>query len=146
MNIEVKHAISFAEKKHGNQTDDLGNNYFQNHCLIVMEILEKVTSDYKILSAGILHDVLEDTGTTYEELEKEFGKEIADLVNEVTHDGRKDEIGYYFPRLESKGAILIKFADRLSNLSRMTAWDEKRQSQYLRKSKFWKSNAEEESR
>ena len=59
---------------------------------------------------------------------------------EVTQEEvEKDQKGYYFPRLKSKEAILIKFADRLSNLSRMSSWNMKRQEQYLRKSKFWNS-------
>ena len=58
---------------------------------------------------------------------------------EVTHEGRKDEIGYYFPRLKTQRGIVLKFADRISNLSRMESWDDNRKNHYLRKSKFWKS-------
>ena len=54
-------------------------------------------------------------------------------------EGKKDEKGYWFPRLKSKDAIIVKFADRLSNLSRMDVWDEERQQHYLKKSKFWRS-------
>jgi (p)ppGpp synthase/HD superfamily hydrolase len=93
-----------------------------------------------VLAAAYLHDTIEDTIIgTYGTLERMFGKEVADLVMEVTHDGQPDQKGYYFPRLHSQKAIMIKFADRLSNLSRMSSWDQKRKDQYLRKSKFWKS-------
>ena len=132
--------IRFASEKHKDQKDDIGKPYFDTHILQVVSILEKVTQDPYILAAGFLHDTIEDTNTTYDELVENFGKRVADLVMEVTHDGKKDEIGYYFPRLKSKDAILIKFADRLSNLSRMEAWDIARQEHYLKKSKFWKSN------
>ena len=138
----IDKAWKFAIEKHKNQKDDLGKDYFDTHLKIVYEILKKLTQDTDILSAGVLHDILEDTDTTYEELVKRFGENIANFVNELTHEGQKDEKGFYFPRLKSREAIMIKFADRLSNISRMENWNEKRQEQYLRKSKFWKSNKE----
>lgn len=119
--------------------DDCGQPYFFSHIVQVVEILKKITEDKDILAAAYLHDTIEDTQTTYEEIKENFGHKIADLVMEVTHEGKKDSKGFYFPRLSSKEGILIKFADRLSNLSRMESWDEKRQKNYLMKSKFWKS-------
>ena len=142
-NIKLK-AYEFAMNKHKGQKDDDGKDYFYAHVCQVAHLICAVTYGFpnadEIVSACYLHDTIEDTETTYEELKKEFGQKIADLVNEVTHNGQKDEYGYYFPRLKSKEAIMIKFSDRLSNLSRMSSWDEKRQDQYLRKSKFWNSN------
>lgn len=134
-------AWEFAKEKHGDQKDDCGGDYFNEHICMVVEILKEVTWDPSTLACGFLHDTLEDTNTTYEELVENFGQKIADLVNEVTQEGKKDQIGYYFPRLHSLGAIMVKFADRLSNLSRMGAWDEKRKQQYLKKSVFWKKEA-----
>lgn len=134
-------AMSFAIRKHNGQKDDAGQDYFKGHVMQVFQLIEMVTKDEEIQAAAVLHDTLEDTDTTYEELEREFGKRIADLVLELTHEGSKEK-GYYLPRLHSKDAILIKYADRLSNLSRMQAWDAKRQAQYLRKSKFWKTGDE----
>lgn len=133
-------AIAFGSVKHAEQKDDMGKNYFQAHCFPVFKILSIVTQDIDILCAGLLHDTLEDTQTTYDELVSNFNQRIADLVNEVTNEGTADHYGKYFPRLRSKDAILIKFADRLSNLSRMEGWDYGRQNHYLRKSKFWKSD------
>ena len=132
-------AMVFAMNKHAGQLDDDGRDYFSAHLCQVVTILWDVTTDEDVLMAAVLHDTLEDTNTTYEELVENFGKRVADLVHEVTHDGQADEKGFYFPRLHSKEAIMIKFADRLSNLSRMDSWNPKRQAQYLRKSKFWKS-------
>jgi len=135
----INKAYHFSLEKHKNQKkDDSGHLYFYAHILPVAQIIERITFDENIIAAAYLHDTIEDTDTTYEELKKVFGQKIADLVNELTHEGQKDEYGYYFPRLKSKEAILIKFADRLSNLSRMESWDEERQAQYLKKSKFWK--------
>jgi (p)ppGpp synthase/HD superfamily hydrolase len=134
----IEKAKMFAENKHMNQRDDNGFPYFF-HVEQVARILGIVTKDLDLIACGYLHDTLEDTETTFEELKENFGSKIASLVLEVTHEGKKDENGYYFPRLQSKDAILIKFADRLSNLSRMESWSEDRRNQYLRKSKFWKS-------
>ena len=61
---------------------------------------------------------------------------------EVTHEGQKDEYGYYFPRLKSQTGIMLKLADRLSNISRMQSWSKKRRSHYLRKTKFWKDGGD----
>ena len=137
--MNILKAKALSREKHKDQLDDCGKSYFDGHICQVVRILHEITNDTKIICAAYLHDTLEDTETSYEELVETFGVEIADLVNEVTHEGQADEKGFYFPRLQSREAILIKFADRLSNLSRMENWDEKRKRQYLRKSKFWKS-------
>ena len=135
--MNIHKAYLFAQEKHKGQLDDEGRDYFEAHCVVVMKILEQVTKDPAIIMAGLLHDTLEDTDTEYDQLKAEFGQRVADLVHEVTHEGQKDEVGFYFPRLSTKEAILIKFADRLSNLTRMSAWNPKRQEHFLRKSKFW---------
>lgn len=132
-------AYDFAEEKHKGQLDDAGNSYFESHIKQVAKIIKQVTRDKDIIAAAYLHDTLEDTKTTLEELKTTFNERVANIVYEVTHEGKKDEKGYWFPRLKSKDAILVKFSDRLSNLSRMDVWDEERQQHYLKKSKFWKS-------
>jgi len=141
-NSKIQEAYDFAQNKHGEQLDDSGKSYFIAHICQVAEILSKVTNDDDIICAGLLHDTLEDTDTLFVELQTRFGLRVADMVYQVTHDGTNDNYGYYFPRLESKDAILVKFADRLSNLSRMESWDKDRQEQYLKKSKFWKDEVD----
>jgi hypothetical protein len=135
--ILLKKAYSFAKDKHAGMVDDTGADYFEAHICQVVELLEVVTKDKRILASAYLHDTVEDCGVTKEELIEEFDEYIANLVMEVTHEGQKDSYGYYFPRLKSREAIMIKLADRTSNISRMESWDEKRQQQYLRKTKFW---------
>lgn len=138
-----KKAYLFAERKHRGQRDDLGRDYFQSHILNVVSILKQCREVSKaMIVAAYLHDTLEDTKTTHDELQKTFGKTVADLVLELTHEGKPDTKGYFFPRLKSKEAIIIKFADRLSNLSRMGCWNEKKQEHYLGKSRFWKKGDE----
>ena len=132
-------ANNFAKEKHKEQKDDLGNDYFKTHCYVVYQILKLIDADDNLLCAGLLHDTIEDTDTTYEELVEEFNQDIAELVKEVSHEGKKDNYGYYFPHLKTERGITLKFADRISNLSRMHCWGRDRKEQYLRKSKFWKS-------
>jgi (p)ppGpp synthase/HD superfamily hydrolase len=134
----VDKALEFASEKHKGQLDDQGRPYFFAHIVQVHSILNDVTDDIETLCAGILHDVLEDTPTAYDDLVHEFNKPIADLVNELTQEGDRDA-GYYFPRLHTRKAVMVKFADRLSNLSRMDDWPGDRQQRYLEMSKFWKS-------
>jgi GTP pyrophosphokinase len=149
MNVQdvLDKALEFASEKHKGQLDDSGRPYFFAHCVQVYGILKDVTDDFEVLCAGILHDTLEDTETTFEELVDEFTPNIATIVEMVSHEGKKDETGYYFPRLVPtrkysvlmEKAITVKFADRLSNLSRMGAWNAGRRAQYLRRSVFWKT-------
>lgn len=132
----VDKALEFASIKHNGQLDDQGRPYFFAHIIQVHSLLADVTDDDDILCAGILHDVIEDTNTTYDELVREFNKEIADLVMELTQEGNS-ESGRYFPRLHSYKAIIVKFADRLSNLVRMVDWPGDWQEDYLNSSVFW---------
>ncbi len=131
-------ALEFASDKHKGQLDDQQRPYFFAHIVQVHSILRDVTDDEEVLCAGILHDTIEDTDTTYEEILHEFNREIADLVQELTFQGTK-ETGRYFPVLKSRKAIMVKFADRLSNLSRMRDWPGDWQEDYLRQSCFWVS-------
>lgn|SRR3990167_6420562 len=137
--MTIQQAKEYSKEKHKGQLDPGGLPYFL-HPDGVAEIINLILpNDENLIAAAYLHDIIEDTETTYEELKEEFGEDVADLVNEVTHEGKKDEKGYYFPRLKTQRGIILKFADRLSNLTRMEPWDEKRKQDYLKKSKFWKS-------
>jgi len=136
-------ALDFASKKHRGQLDDRGRPYFFAHVIQVYNVLKDVTDDEATICAGLLHDVIEDTDTTYVELVHEFTKEIADLVVEVTHEGT-DYRDHYFPRLKSRKAILIQFADRLSNMSRMRYWPGDVQQRFLEDSVFWRTEPVED--
>jgi (p)ppGpp synthase/HD superfamily hydrolase len=137
----ITEAINFAREKHKGQLDDEGKDYFDAHCAKVAEIIRIVRpDDHELIMAAYLHDVLEDTDADHMQLAKFFGQRVAGLVLEVTKEGSPN--GDYFPRLKSKDGILLKFADRASNISRMSAWDKKRQDHYLKKSKFWRGRGE----
>ncbi len=134
-------ALDYASKKHKGQLDDRGRPYFFAHVIQVYNVLQDVTDDEATLCGGLLHDVIEDTDTTYDDLLHEFNREIADLVMEVTHEGTGYR-DYYWPRLKSRKAIMIQFADRLSNMSRMREWPGDIQQQFLEASVFWRTEAE----
>ena len=150
----IRKAWAFAQEKHGGQKDDEGKNYFQAHIKTVHTIIFVIApNNYDLRAAAILHDTVEDCGVRLHTLIREFGPRVAALVDMVTHRGQKDTTGYYFPSLKPlvrreyddlyHDAVLLKFADRLSNLSRMGAWDDGRKEHYLRRSKFWKTEIEE---
>jgi len=141
----IKKAFDFARLKHKGQLDDDGLDYFSAHCLHVAEIVRLAGGSDEMIAAALLHDVIEDTDTTYYDLLDEFGMEVANLVKELTHEGTKDHYGRYFPNLKSREAIIIKMADRMSNLLRMGSWSEKRQAHYLKKSMFWKDGSDRKS-
>lgn len=130
-------AIVFAVEAHDGQKRDGGQNYIM-HPAQTAKIVSQVTDDPEIIAAAWLHDTIEDTDTTYEDLVEHFGKRVADLVHEVTHEREKRPYGQaYFPRLKTRDGILLKLADRLSNIADMGAWPEQRQQAYLRKTQFW---------
>lgn len=79
----VQKAYEFAKKAHGD-TKRLNGEPYINHSLSVAKTLDLWALDEKTLAAAILHDVVEDTEFTIKDLEKEFGKEIAFLVNGLT--------------------------------------------------------------
>ena len=135
----VEQALLFGTKAHAKQLDDAGNDYFMSHCWQVYEIVRILyPDDFALQAAALLHDTLEDTNVTYEFLLNKFGVDVADLVHEVTHERRAGDKGWYFPRLHSIRGIVLKFADRTSNLSRMEGvWNEEKMKKYLKKSTFW---------
>ena len=67
-------AIDFAWKKHYGQLDDDGKAYFHHHVARVATLVAIAGCDKEIIMAAYLHDTIEDTDTTYEELKKEFGE------------------------------------------------------------------------
>lgn len=118
----VARALLFAMVKHGNQKrKGPSAQPYVVHPTRVAAYLLKVTNDESLAAAGALHDVIEDCGATYEQLLAEFGREVADIVAEVTDDPavpknkRKDEQVRKMPQLSHK-AQLLKIADQMDNV------------------------------
>jgi len=117
-------ALAFAALKHRNQRrKDADASPYINHPIALAQLLatEGGITDTKTLIAAVLHDTVEDTETSYEELRSRFGKKIADVVAEVTDDKtlpkaeRKRLQIEHAPHM-SKRAALVKLADKTCNL------------------------------
>ena len=121
----IKKAFDFAQKAHEGQLRKSGEPYF-NHVFATAKNLAELGMRSKTIAAGILHDVIEDTKVTEEELDKEFGKEILSLVNGVTKLGTVRYKGierkvenlrrFFVSMAEDLRVLTIKLADRLHNI------------------------------
>jgi guanosine-3',5'-bis(diphosphate) 3'-pyrophosphohydrolase len=118
-------AISFSAKKHRYQRRKGGDaEPYINHPLEVANLLATIgkVTDYEILMAAILHDTVEDTQTTAEELRELFGENVCRMVLEVTDDKslpkkrRKELQIEHAPHL-SDGAKQVKLCDKISNVT-----------------------------
>ncbi len=119
-------AYDFALKAHEKQKRDEGSPYII-HPVAVANILTDLKLDSATIATGLLHDTIEDTQATYKTIEKEFGKEVADLVDGVTkisayeNQAASDSKAENFRKLilaTSKDirVLLVKLADRLHNM------------------------------
>ena len=114
----VKRAEEFARLVHRNQS--YGELPYTDHLKeVYLTLLDFGVTDEKILAASWLHDSIEDTSTTYEALEIQFGKELADLVLAVTNEkgsNRKEVLEKTaFKIKNNEVALVIKLADRIVN-------------------------------
>jgi len=119
-------AYRFSERAHVGQKRLSGEDYV-SHCVEVAKILADLQLDSVTVASGLIHDVVEDTPTTVAEVEREFGPEIASIVDGLTkigtlpaHSTQERQVENYRKLLLSiaKDArvILIKLADRLHNM------------------------------
>jgi GTP pyrophosphokinase len=122
----VKRAYHFSELSHQGQQRASGEPYL-SHPLEVAGLLVNFKMDVTTVTAGLLHDILEDTRTTKDDLAREFGPEIADLVDGVTKIGklafssREERQAENFRKMLVAMArdirvLMIKLADRLHNM------------------------------
>ena len=123
----IQKAYEVAREAHKDQKRKSGEPYII-HPLCVAIILADLELDKETIAAGLLHDAVEDTWMTYEEVEKEFGSEVALLVDGVTKLGQlnysKDKVELQAENLRKMflamakdiRVILIKLADRLHNM------------------------------
>ncbi len=137
-------AASFAAKKHISQKRK-GNDAapYINHPLEVVNLLANVgkIEDYDVLIAAVLHDTIEDTETSKEEITELFGEEVCEMVLEVTDDKslpkaeRKQKQVEHAPEM-SNGAKLIKLGDKISNIRDVLenppdGWSDERRLEYV---------------
>ena len=136
-------AYKFALNAHKDQKRDSGDPYL-SHPVAVASILTDLKLDSATIATGLLHDTIEDTKATYNTVKREFGKEVADLVDGVTKisklegkviENSKAENIRKLILATSKDirVLLVKLADRLHNMRTLNSIsDENRESQKKR--------------
>ncbi len=148
----IERAYRKAEIAHEKQYRKSGEPYF-THCVAVATILAELKLDAEAIAASLMHDILEDTRVTYDELREEFGSVIANLVESVTKidklpsapdtavSGKRKsvvnrETEYYRKMLMAMGddvrVVLIKLADRLHNMRTLGYMKEDKQQTIAR--------------
>ena len=137
-------ALTFAAHKHRDQRrKDAEASPYINHPIALADVLvnEGGVTDVEVLCAALLHDTVEDTATTHEELVDAFGSRIARIVAEVTDDKRLPKAERKRLQIEhaphiSHAAKLVKLADKLCNLRDVAdrppaGWDLQRRRDYF---------------
>ena len=139
---KINEAYKFAEKCHSGQLRKTGDPYII-HPVFTAIYLSNMKMDWQTISAALMHDVIEDCGVTFEEIEELFGREVAGLVDGVTklptlkisskkaNFSLNNEISraatirkLLISTSEDARVILIKLADRLHNMETLHALDE----------------------
>lgn len=135
---ELKAAYDFSAAAHEGQKRQTGEPYFIHPCAVVNILVDLGFDDVSTLVAAFLHDVLEDTPVTSDELEQKFGKEVLELVEGVT---KLDKIKFvsaedeqaenlrkmFFAMAKDYRVIIIKLADRLHNMRTLDALKHEKQ-------------------
>jgi len=137
-------ALAFAAHKHRDQRrKDAEASPYINHPIALAEVLagEGGIADAEVLAAALLHDTIEDTATTAEELRVAFGERIAAMVKEVTDDQSLPKTERKRLQIEhaaglSPGAKLVKLADKICNLRDVAErppaqWELQRRQEYF---------------
>ena len=137
-------AVHFAADKHRDQRrKDAEASPYINHPIEVAELLERVggITDIATLQGALLHDTIEDTNTTLEELQIVFGYEIAGIVAECSDDKRLSKLERKQAQIDhaahiSKRARLVKIADKIANVNDINdappaGWSLERKREYF---------------
>jgi guanosine-3',5'-bis(diphosphate) 3'-pyrophosphohydrolase len=133
----MRKAYEYSNQAHRGKFRESGHPYI-NHCLDVAFILAEQHLDSATIAAGLLHDVVEDTDVTIQQVREEFGEEIAELVDGVTKIGElkfksaeEEQVEYFRKMLLSMAkdirVIIIKLADRLHNMRTLDPLDKQKQ-------------------
>ena len=138
----ILHAYDFAKEAHRNQKRASGEPYFIHPCAVA-EILVELGLDAETVSAALLHDVIEDTPYTAEDIRREFGEGVLKLVSGVTKldkiefKSQEEEEAENFRKIflamaQDIRVIIIKLADRLHNMRSLNYLSEERQQKMSR--------------
>ena len=143
---EIQSAVEFARKAHGEQKRKYTGRPYYTHLEDVASKVAEYTDDKDIITAALLHDTIEDTDVTYDQIKDKFGKRVADIVQDLSDEFTKDK----YPDLNRKQrkekeaerlsktsdeAKLIKAADKLHNIQDIAENDPKFAVKYLQEAK-----------
>jgi guanosine-3',5'-bis(diphosphate) 3'-pyrophosphohydrolase len=119
----VERAYLFAEKAHKGQKRKTGEDYITHPVAVALKLLE-IGADEESIIAGLLHDTVEDTEATLKDVEKEFGKQVATIIDSITKVSNINFFGsqeeaktatirkIFTGSIEDERAIFVKLADR----------------------------------
>ena len=122
-------AMQFAVERHADQR--YGRKPYHVHLIDVVEVLRRFVDwddlPQEFVDAAWLHDTVEDTATTREQIDALFGPRVAELVHAVTNEqgaNRKERHMRTYPKIrDTDGAIIIKLADRIANVEQTISHD-----------------------
>ena len=138
----VLQAAAFAAEKHRNQRrkDEEASPYINHPIQLAYILVQADIEDPVVLAAALLHDTIEDTNTTLDELEIVFGYEITNIVAECSDDKRLTKLERKQAQVDhaahiSHKAKLVKLADKIANVSDMNGappagWSQERKREY----------------
>src|SRR5712691_8814302 len=141
----LEKAFQFASAHHHRQKRDSGEPYM-NHPLLVSHSLADMRMDLVCIETGLLHDVVEDTDVTIEEIRKNFGEEVARCVDGVTKLGKLDFFSAEERQAESFRkmllamvndirVIIVKLADRLHNMRTLSVLSPERRERIAKETR-----------
>lgn len=139
MSTKLTSAESFAKDKHRNQKYDTKPYY--THLEAVVDTLKNIgVNDEDVLCAAWLHDTIEDTDATFDDIEQRFGSKVAVMVLSLSRDSslpKKEKERQYIEQLKNAPlqALLIKLCDISLNLKELknSSWSKTRKSKYVKK-------------
>lgn len=143
---QIKRAIQFAARKHhGHMRVETEPLPYVTHLFSVALLVAEDGADDDVVTAALLHDTIEDTATTREEIVAAFNERVAELVVAVSEDkdlGWRERKEAYFAALEAapEEAMLIMAADKIDNIESKIEGYEQEGEAFLRK---WKGNMNE---
>ena len=141
----IQEALQFATEKHKGQIRKFDKKNYVEHPKSVAKIIKENKESKKInelVAAAILHDTLEDTNTTEQELRNYFGELVTSLVKELaTEEKEKEKLGkkeYLAKKMTdmSSWGLVIKLADRLDNVSDLNTSPKEFKKKYAEETEF----------
>ena len=134
--MDIKKCIEYMKEKHGNQKRKQGTPYY-THPMAVSKMLADKGFGENYVVAGLFHDLLEDTDSTYDEIVSYSNPEVALAVKLVTKEKGYD-MDEYMARIKNNDvARMVKIADRVHNLSEAKYAGEKFQRKYIKETEAY---------